>query len=111
MRGVGHLAADDDVVTRGVHGEAGNAAAGKQLLGKGLLGQVVDAHVVLRGHKEEGLARVERRAHHAAAVLAERVLRCLLGQLVHQHRLQATPPIITSQDDNSEVSWGVQAIT
>ncbi len=73
------LAADDDVVAGGVDGETGNAGAGQQLLGEGLLGEVVDAHMVLRGHEEEGLGGVERRAHHTAAVLAERVLRRLLG--------------------------------
>jgi hypothetical protein len=90
-----NLAADDDVVARGVDSEAGNAGTSQQLLGKGLLGQVVDAHVVLRGHEEEGLGRVKRRSHHAAAVLAERVLRRLLGQLMHQHRLRGNPPRFT----------------
>lgn len=53
-----------------------------------LLGQVVDAHGVLCGHKEEGLGRVERHAHDTPTILAEGVLRGEARQLVHQHRLQ-----------------------
>ena len=82
-----HLTADDDVIAGGVDREGADAAAGQQLLDERLLGQVVDAHMVLGGHKEEGLSRVERHSHHAAPVLSEGVLRCLLGQLVHQHCL------------------------
>jgi len=53
-----------------------------------LFGQVVDAHGILRGHKEEGFGGVERHAHDPPTVLAEGVLRDKAGQLVHQHRLQ-----------------------
>ena len=45
-------------------------------------------HVLLGGHKEEGLGGVEEHPHHAAPVLAEWVLRRSLAQLVHQHSLQ-----------------------
>lgn len=44
-------------------------------------------HVLLRGHKEEGLGGVEQHPHHAAAVLPERVLARAAAQLVHQHSL------------------------
>eukprot|EP00959_Pyramimonas_sp_CCMP1952_P261675 5471878-Pyramimonas_sp.AAC.1 len=54
-----------------------------------LLGEVVDADVVLGGDEEEGLAGVELHRRHAPLVLAERVLRRLLRQLVHQHRRRA----------------------
>lgn len=86
-----YLTANDDVIAGGVDGKAGDAAPGKQLLGKGLLGQVVDANMVLRGHEEEGFGRVEGHAHHAAPVLSERILAHFLRQLVNQHRLQHTP--------------------
>lgn len=83
-----HLASNDDVVTGGVHGHAGEAAAGQQLARERLLGQVVHTHVRLRGHEEKGLGRVEGDLHDSPAVLAEGVLRRALRQLVHQHCLR-----------------------
>jgi hypothetical protein len=41
-------------------------------------------HTYLCGHKEEGPGGVEEHALHAAVVLAERVLRLLLRQLMNQ---------------------------
>ena len=66
------------MVAGGVDCHAGQAAASQQLLRKRLLGQVVDAHMVLRCHKKEGLPRVESHLHHAPPVLPEGILCCLL---------------------------------
>ena len=80
------VAADDEVVAAGVDGHGGDPLGGaQQLLGQLLLAEVVDAHVALRGHEEEGLAGVEQHALHHAAALAEGGVRGLLGQPVDQH--------------------------
>ena len=79
-----------------------------------LLGQVVDAHMVLGGHKKEGLRRVEGHAHHAATVLAEWVLSGTTAQLVHQHCLQASSKkqwLRTRQEHHSIASRQVAGST
>ena len=77
-----------DVIAAAVDGQASEAAGrADQLASQRLLHQVIHAHVVLRRHQEERLARVEQHAGHAAPVLPERVLRRLLAQLVDHHGL------------------------
>ena len=46
--------------------------------------------MVLSGHKQEGLERVEEHPHNAPSVLPEGVLGGMLGQLMHQHSLCVT---------------------
>lgn len=80
------------MIARAVDGKAGEGAGGaQQLSSQGLLCQVVNAHVVLGGHQQEGLARVEEYPLHSPPVLAERILGGLLTQLVDHHSLEAQP--------------------
>jgi len=82
----------NDVVARAVDGEAGEGARGtQQLASQSLLRQVIDTHVVLCGHQQEGLARVEEHPLHASPVLAEGILGRLLAQLVDHHCLEGQP--------------------
>ena len=76
------------MVSARMDGHAGNAArASNQLLGQRLLSQIVHPDVVLGGHKQEGLQRVEQHPNHPPPVLPEGVLASVLGQLMHQDRL------------------------
>ncbi len=83
-----YLTANNDVVAARVNSHACDASRPtNQLLCQSLLGQVVHSDMVLCGHEEEGLDRVEQHPHHSTPVLSEGVLCGVLGQLVDQYCL------------------------
>jgi len=83
-----YLTANNDMVATRVNSHACDASRpSDQLFRQSLLGQVVHSDMVLCGHKEEGLERVEQHPHHSTPVLSEGVLCGVLGQLVHQYCL------------------------
>ena len=70
-----YLTANNDMVATRVNSHACDASRpSDQLFRQSLLGQVVHSDMVLSGHKEEGLERVEQHPHHSTSVLPEGVL-------------------------------------
>jgi hypothetical protein len=85
------LCANENMIPRGVHRHGGDdASTCQELLDESLLGQVVDADVVLCGHKEPWLCGVKHHAHDSATVLPEGVLAFLLRELVYHHTASGT---------------------
>ncbi len=90
------------MISARMNGHTGDAArATNQLLCQSLLRQVVNPDMILGGHKQEGLERVEEYPHHTAPVLAEGIPGGVLGQLMHQHCLGVACTVTQTSDSLS----------